>query len=461
MLSLPRIVIAGTHSGAGKTTIATAIMAALAGKGHRVQPFKVGPDYIDPNYHGAATGRVSRNLDAWMMGEETVREMFARSAREAGLSVVEGVMGLYDGLGSTSYGSTAHIARLLQSPVLLVVDVRSMSRSAAALVLGYRQMEPELNLAGVILNRVGSRRHFNLIKEAIEDTCRVPVVGFVPREAGLTLPERHLGLLPAFEKSGLERHIAALAQTVQQGIDVEAVAGLAASAPAFTEVKNPLMPVQPSGSTVRLGVCYDRAFNFYYRDGLDLLAALGAEPVFVSPLADACLPQKLDGLYIGGGFPEMFLESLAQNEGFREDLRRAAASGLPVYAECGGLMYLTGAIADFTGREYPAAGVLPGCCRMEKKRAALGYVRGEVLHDSILASRGKLLHGHEFHYSTWQEAGQCMPAYRLTKTGGESGREDGLVRENILASYLHLHFAGCPEAAANLVEACRRYRRGA
>lgn len=453
---LPRLMIAGTNSGVGKTTIATAVMLSLARRGYRVQPYKVGPDYIDPSYHTAATGRICRNLDSWLLDEGTVRELFARSAGSADLSIIEGVMGLYDGVGSTPVASSAHIARILRSPVLLVLNVQSMACSAAAVVLGYRQMDPRVSLAGVILNRVGSERHYRLVKEAVEDHCRLPVVGYVPREVGVSLPERHLGLLPAAEKDRLDEYMAALA-VIEEGLDLEQVVDIACRAEPFPVPGTPVFSSCPGGLRVRLGVAQDEAFNFYYQDGLDLLAELGAELVPFSPLYDRCLPENLAGLYIGGGFPEMFLDSLAENHTLRSDLKKAAESGMPVYAECGGLMYLSEAIIDFEGREYPAAGVIPGRCRMGKKRVALGYVTAQVLTDNILAPAGALLRGHEFHYSTREELnvpGFCR-AYILEKAGRAAGGEDGLVKGNLLASYVHLHLAGYPQFAARFLANCQ------
>lgn len=458
MKNIPRILIAGTHSGAGKTTLSTAIMACLAGLGYRVQPYKVGPDYIDPGYHCAATGRLSRNLDCWMLGEDTVRELFIRSAGDADLSIVEGVMGLYDGLGSTSFSSSAHVAKILNAPVLLVLDVRSMARSAAAVVLGYKMMDPGVKIAGVILNRVGSQRHYRILKEAIEDTCRIPVVGYVPRQAGIELPERHLGLLPTAEKEGLTGHIDAMAKAVKEGIDLRQIVALARDAESCPEPSYRVFPGKKVTSRVRVGIVRDQAFNFYYRDGLDYLESLGAELVECSPLNGGGLPGGLHGLYIGGGFPEMFLEDLSQNELFKKDLRAAAASGMPVYAECGGLMYLASSITGFAGNEYPAAGLLPGRCRMEKKRAALGYVTALSLCDSILCAAGTSLRGHEFHYSTLELHQHSNSAYRLTRWGEEQAGEDGIVTGNILASYVHLHFAGCPDVAARFIDSCERYK---
>lgn len=459
MQNIPRILIAGTHSGVGKTTLATAIMASLSGRGYRVQPYKVGPDYIDPGYHNAATGSVSRNLDCWMTGEDTVRELFIRSAVDADLSIIEGVMGLYDGLGSTSAGSSAHVAKILNAPVLLVLDVRSMARSAAALVLGYKQMDPDVKIAGVILNRVGSQRHYRILKEAIVDTCRIPVVGFVHRQVGIELPERHLGLLPTAEKDGLAGHMESLKKAIEEGIDLEAVVALARKASTSPTPTVKVFPEIKVDKRVRIGIVRDQAFNFYYQDGLDLLEAMGAELVQCSPLKGS-LPSDLHGLYIGGGFPEMFLEDLSKNNSFINDLKAAVRSGLPIYAECGGLMYLASSITNFKGSEYATAGLLNGRCRMEQKRAALGYVTATALNENILCTRGTLLRGHEFHYSTLELFQKYPSAFHLTRWGEASAREDGVVAGNILASYVHLHFAGCPGAAARLLDSCESYKEG-
>lgn len=459
-MKIPRLLIAATHSGAGKTTLATALMAAFTRAGFAVQPFKVGPDYIDPGYHTAATGRISRNLDTFFLGTAGVREVFARAASGADLCIIEGVMGLYDGKGATERGSSAEVAKALEAPVLLVVNARSMSRSAAALVLGYRLFDPRVRLAGVLLNRVGGPRHYVMLKEAIEKQAGVPVLGWVGRREEITLPHRHLGLLPAVEKDALADHLERLVAVLEEGVDLFRLLETARAAPLLPETTQKIFPATPLPSRVRLGVVRDAAFNFYYQDGLELLAALGAEIVFVSALADPALPPELDGLYIGGGFPEMFLEKLAANKGFLESLRRAFHRGMPVYAECGGLMYLCRAICDFEGREYPMAGLLPGVCRMHSRRVALGYCEARVLADNILAPAGTRLMGHEFHYSSIEGMPRDFPrAYALYREGDREGVLDGYVHGNLLASYLHLHFASCPEVARRFIDRCEDYKR--
>lgn len=457
MYSIPRIMIAGTHSGVGKTTIATAVMAMLSKAGLRVQPYKVGPDYIDPGFHRAATGRVSRNLDTFFLGEEGVKELFVRSAAGADISVIEGVMGLYDGIGAGDEGSSARVAKILRCPVILVVDARSMARSAAAVVWGYANLPGGIPLAGVVLNRVGSPRHYQILEEAITEKTGIPVLGCLMRNNELHLPERHLGLVPSVENKRLRDTVETLAERAIQGISREKLLNLARSAPAISAEQH-IFAVEP-GEPVRLGIVRDNAFNFYYQDGLDLLKALGAELVTCSALDDETLPEDLDGLYIGGGFPEMFIEQLAENRAFIDVLRRRVEKGMPVYAECGGLMYLCQTISDISGQKfYHGVGILPARCKMEKKRVALGYVTATALVDNILVKKGTVLRGHEFHYST---AGgpDLIPAFLLKKTGGENGHADGYASKNVLATYLHIHFAGSIEAARGLLRSCARYQR--
>ena len=455
MNRFPRLLIAGTHSGAGKTTIATALMALLSGAGQRVQPYKVGPDYIDPGFHRVATGRISRNLDTFFLGEAGVEEIFTRSANGADISIIEGVMGFYDGIGSGDAGSSARVAELLQCPVLLVVDARSMAASAAAVVWGFANLPGGVPPAGVILNRVAGPRHLALLKEAIESRTGIPVVGGIPRDLEMEMPERHLGLVPSEETGAVRRLVEKLAGRVAPHLPLENVVGLAGGAPAIGVRKN-IFAVEP-GEPVRLGLVRDKAFNFYYQDGLDLLQAMGAELAYCSAMEDRALPPDLDGLYIGGGFPEMFLPEVSGNRSFIESIRRRVDMGMPLFAECGGLMYLCRGISDFQGREWPGAAILPARCRMEKNRVALGYVTATALRDNVLVPAGTELPGHEFHYSS--VSGELIPAYYLYKPGRDKGRRDGHVAGNVLGTYLHIHFAGAPGAARGFLRSCAAFKR--
>lgn len=352
----PRIVVAAPASGAGKTIAATALAAAFAARGRVVQPFKAGPDYIDPGYHALAAGRPSRNLDVWMLGPEIVRGLFRARAGGADLSIVEGVMGLFDGLSPASEaGSTAELAKILAAPVLLVVDVSAQARSAAALVWGFARFDPALPIAGVIANRVGGETHAAIVREALAASGGPPLVGAIPQDAVLALPERHLGLVPAWEA---ERHAAAFLRALREKapawFDLARIEAIARGAPA--PPRGTFAAPEPvSGAPVRVAFARDAAFRFYYADNLDLLSAFGAEPVPVSPLSDAALPEGTAGIYLGGGFPERHAEALTANRPFREALRRAAAEGLPIYAECGGLMALAEGIRTRDGRTHPAS----------------------------------------------------------------------------------------------------------
>ncbi len=460
MVTIPRVVIAGVQSGVGKTTIATGLMAALAKKGCRVQGFKAGPDYIDPGYHTAATGNISRNLDGWMLDEATVRELFVRAARGADIAIVEGVMGLYDGFGADGCtGSTAQLARCLRAPVVLAVDAKGMAASAAALVLGYQKFDPQLTFGGVVFNRAGSESHYRLLKEAVEGAVGVRALGYLEKSAAFQMPERHLGLVPTAEKSGLAPFLDRLAGALARTVDLEGILEVARSAPPLDDPKQSIFPGEQKRD-VNIAVARDRAFNFYYQDALDLLSAYGAELVPFSPLADRALPEDAHGLYIGGGFPEMFLEPLAGNRTMLASITAAFHRGMPIYAECGGLMYLSGGITDFAGNHYLLAGLVPGRACMQKKLAALGYLTAEVLTDNILAKKGEVLRGHQFRWSVLEDVPpDVRRAYRLSGAKNVRDEQEGIVRGSLLASYLHLHFAARPDLARSFVESCRRYKR--
>jgi cobyrinic acid a,c-diamide synthase len=446
----PRIVIAAPASGSGKSTVAMGLMAALSGH-HIVQGFKVGPDYIDPGYHTAASGRVSRNLDTWMVPPWRVKALFAHAASDADLAIIEGVMGLFDGYEAQSEsGSTAELAKLLAAPVILVLDVGKMARSAAAMAQGYRNFDPQLDVAGVICNNVGSEHHALWVTEAIE-AVGLPVLGCIPRSEGLKIPERHLGLQTAIERSAeLKEFLECAGKLMARHIDLEQLWNIACRAPALEVDDLPSIPNVPC--QVRLAVAYDEAFCFYYEDNFDLLRAAGAEIIFFSPLRDAALPARISGLYLGGGYPELYAAQLAANEPMRSAVRAAIEAGLPTYAECGGLMYLTQGITDFAGETYTMAGVLPGRAQM-RRQLAMGYRVVRARRDLLLLRRGEQVRGHEFHYSDWVgHTANC--AYEIASRQGEGTYREGFARGNLLASYVHLHFAADPKLAINFVNAC-------
>ncbi|MGI9860308.1 cobyrinate a,c-diamide synthase [Moorella naiadis] len=460
-MTCERIVIAGTRSGVGKTSIATGLMAALAARGMKVQGFKVGPDYIDPSYHTLATGRPSRNLDTFLCPPAAVLEAFEGAAVTGDIAIIEGVMGLYDGHRDNGSGSTAAIARLLAAPVLLVVDATSLGQSVAAEVLGYRSLDPGVQLAGVILNRVSNEAHLELLRRAIEEYTGVPVVGWLRRGALPPLPSRHLGLIPAGEQAGLPAVLAELAAAVAAGLDLERVVALAGGAGPLPAGAGRFFAAAraEAGETIPVAVARDQAFSFYYQDSLDYLVALGAELLPCSPLQDSSLPPEAAGVIIGGGFPEIFLEELAANRPLLEDLRRQVARGLPLYAECGGLMYLTKSSTDLEGHTWPLAGVIPAACRMQRKLAGLGYREAYLCRDNLLGRQGDRLYGHEFHYSTLADTATGFPPAYTWKLRGVP-HYDGYGTRQVVASYLHLHFLGNRQAAQNFLAACRKFKGG-
>jgi cobyrinic acid a,c-diamide synthase len=451
----PAVVIAGTHSGVGKTTISVALMAALKRRGMRVQPFKVGPDFIDPMLHTWAAERYSRNLDGWMLSGNTNIETFSRASKDADISIIEGVMGLFDGRDAlTESGSTAEMAKLLGVPVVLVVDASAMARSAAAIVCGFESFDAELNVAGIIFNNVGGAGHFEYLRQAVEATCRARVLGWLPSYESIKLPERHLGLvvsdnlLDAVRLDEMIRWIGKL--------DLNALIELAGehSQPQSSTVleQNDYKTTALAQKT-RIGVARDQAFCFYYQDNLDRLIDLGAELVEFSPTTDRLLPEGIHGLYLGGGYPELYAAELSANESMRNDIARFAERGLPMYAECGGFMYLTEAIVTTDERTYPMVGLFPTRARMKSRLAALGYVEVEGVNDSPWLHQNEHARGHEFRYSTIDE----MPAhiarqYRVKTRDGV--RAEGFVAGSTLASYIHLHWASCHEIASRFVAAC-------
>ncbi len=452
MVRVPRVVLAGTHSGAGKTTLTLGLLSALKKRGLIVQPFKVGPDYIDPGLHRVASGADSHNLDAWMGTNDVVQEVFYRHSELGHISIIEGVMGLFDGMRDGDCGSTAHIARLLQAPVILVVNARGMARSCGALVKGYRDFDPSVNVAGVIFNNVGGPRHVESIKKIVEEEVGVPVLGTVRRYPNINMPERHLGLLPAAEHGGLEGLLEELTTAVAEDVDLDRLLAVARDAPPVEEKRTVERPKE--SFRVRVAVGRDEAFNFYYQDSLDYLEELGAELVYFSPQYDSCVPSGVDGVYLGGGFPEMFLPRLTRNLGMRDSLRQTAASGIPIYAECGGLMYLAEKIVDFDGHVFDGVGLVPGSIQMQPKLEALGYVTAKSVTESILAQPGEELRGHEFHYSKMTGRPDLCTAYKLYGGRGHDGRTEGYARENLLASYVHLHLRSNPMAARRFLRAC-------
>ncbi len=451
----PRFVIAGTGSGVGKTSIALGLARCLARQGLRVQTFKVGPDFLDPSHLAVASGRTCYNLDGWMTSRAYVRQLFARATVDADIAVIEGVIGLFDGASARALeGSTAEVALWLDAPVLLVANAHGVGRSLAATVKGFAEFVPGLRVAGVIANHGGSPRHRAWLSESLAGAATLPLVGMVPRGSLPTLPGRHLGLVAA-EHAGLGPEIYDLtADACSRHVDLTAILDLARSA-ARLDVEDP--PPPTAVRRLRLGVARDEAFHFYYHDNLEELARRGVDWVPFSPLADSRLPDDLDGLYFGGGYPEVHADRLSANHGMLAEVRHFAASGRVVYAECGGLMYLGRSLATGDGAIHAMAGVLPIHTAILKKLAKLGYAEVRWSADSLWGSAGEHARGHEFHYS--EIAGRDEPAdgwqaaYAVCRRG-ESLVPGGLCKGNILAGYVHLHWASRPEMTGHFLSCC-------
>ncbi|MBI4880843.1 MAG: cobyrinate a,c-diamide synthase [Planctomycetes bacterium] len=447
-----RLVIAGLAGDAGKSLVALGLIGALRRRGLRVAPFKKGPDFIDAAWLGAAAGLPGRNLDTFMMRAERLVSSAAAAANYADVAVVEGNRGLFDGLDARGSHSTAALARLIRAPVLLVIDATKVTRTAAALVLGCRALEPDLALRGVILNRVGTARQEAVIREAIHVECGVPVLGAIPRLEGQLLPGRHLGLVTAPEHPDLQGVLLRLAEAVARYFDLDAVLALAAEAGDLPAAEPAAARPERAPIRARIGVLRDRAFSFYYPENLEALQAEGAELAFISPLADAELP-AIDGLYAGGGFPEVHAAELAANGPLRLALLAAIAAGLPVWAECGGLMYLSEALHE-KERCHAMVGALPIAVEQTKRPQGHGYVRAVVDGANPFLPEGTELCGHEFHYSRLRSGGGSAPTVlRLERGVGLGGGRDGLRVGSVVAAYTHLHALGAPEWAAGLVSA--------
>jgi cobyrinic acid a,c-diamide synthase len=455
MVELPRVVIAAPASGQGKTSVATGLLAALRARGRTVSPHKVGPDYIDPGYHALAAGRPGRNLDPWLVGEELIAPLFVHGATTptvADIAVIEGVMGLFDGavtcsgrklpsVGQGDFASTAHVARLLAAPVILVVDASGAARSIAALVHGFVSFDPSVRIGGVILNRVGTPRHADLLREAVE-SIGVPVLGAVHRRDSLAVPSRHLGLIPAAERSKeAQQTVAELGEVIASSVDLDAIERLACTA-APLAASSPIAAASPP--KVRIAVAAGPAFTFGYAEHPELLAAAGAEIIAFDPTHDEALPEHVAGLVIGGGFPELHAADLCANEPLRASIAAFAATGAPITAECAGLLYLG---RSLDGR--PMCGVLDTDATMTD-RLTLGYREAVAPADSVLAKAGTRVRGHEFHRTTCTPRSGTTPAWQW---GPDDA--DGFVAGGVHASYLHLNWAGTPGLASRFVESCR------
>jgi cobyrinic acid a,c-diamide synthase len=460
-----RLVVGGLASSVGKTTTVVALARAFAARGLRVALFKCGPDYLDPTYHERATGRPAHNLDGWMMGKDAVRSTFARGSRDADIALVEGVMGLFDGASPTSdQGSTAEIAKWLDAPVIAVVDASGMARTLAAIAGGLRAFDPELSVVGLIANRVGSKGHLDLLRSASPEP---PILGGLPRENDLTFPERHLGLHTADERAVPESVLARWGEIASEWFALDRILAIAracgplsapAEAPAQARERDPAaVDGGEMRRGVRIGLAWDEAFHFYYDDNLRRLEDLGATLRRFSPLHDSVLP-AVEGVYIGGGYPELYAARLAANATMRSSLHDFAAQGGPVYAECGGLMYLSSQLETLDGQVHPMVGLIDADVVMRPKLVALGYVEVETQRPTLLGPAGLRFRGHQFRYSELKREGAPASAapYAVRRRRGPHAEPEGHQVRNVLASYVHAHWASNPLVARGLVESCAR-----
>ncbi|MHB8792097.1 MAG: cobyrinate a,c-diamide synthase [Thermoleophilia bacterium] len=448
-MKLPRIVVSAPHRSSGKTTVSIGLCAALSDAGMAVQPFKKGPDFIDPMWLAAAAGRECRNLDLFMMGDDEIARSVSRNGAGAGIAIIEGNMGLFDSIDVEGRGSTSDLARQLGAPVILVVNTRNMTRSIAPLVQGFTQFEPDINIAGIILNMVSGPRHEDKLRAVLERYCDIEVVGAIRRRPEIGIIERHLGLQPAREALGSAEVVAQIEKIISESVDLDRVRAIAAAAPDLPDIDTGT--ASHPAPTVRLGIAQDRAFTFYYPENLEALRAAGAELVPFSPLADEHLPE-VDGLYIGGGFPEVFMEELEANRAIRSEIREAIEAGMPVYAECGGLMYLSGTMS-WQGKSREMVGALPCDILMHEKPRGHGYMELEAVGANAWFEPGLTIRGHEFHYSevVGLDPDKTSFAYKVRRGTGVDKEHDGILYKNVLASYTHLHSLGSPGWAEGLV----------
>ncbi|WZL71784.1 cobyrinate a,c-diamide synthase [Clostridiaceae bacterium 35-E11] len=458
-MRIPRFILAGTQSGVGKTTLSTGIMAALKKRGFDVQPFKVGPDYIDPAFHSFVTQRKSRNLDSWMLEQDNIMKLFVKNVIDKDIAVIEGVMGLYDGSGSDKdVGSTAHIAKIIKAPVILIINGKGIAASAAAQVLGYKLYDPQVEIKGIIINNVSGDAHYHLLKERIEEDTGIQCIGYLKPNDDIQLKSRHLGLIPSAEVKGLEEKIDKIRMMIEETIDLDALLAIAnQSVPIHYQISNEKRPV----GFINIGIAFDKAFNFYYEDNLDLLRELGANLVFFSPINDSKLPTDLHGLYFGGGFPEVFAVELENNQAIRKEIKKMIQQGIPTYAECGGLMYLTKGITTLEEQKYEMVGIFDTEAKMTRRLQRFGYVDVNIENPCVLSNDYINTKAHEFHRSMIEEKGHNAYAYRVEKI--RNGKiikswKCGLKEYNALGAYAHIHFYSNKAIPLNFIENCRNYK---
>jgi len=457
-MKTPKLMIAGTHSGVGKTTVTMGLLKALSNK-MKVQPYKVGPDYIDPAYHSFITGRKCRNLDSFMLDDEVIKYLFQKNMSNADIGILEGVMGLFDGLEIKSdIGSSSHVAKILNCPVLLVVDGGGTSKSLAATIKGFQDFDKDLKIEGIIINNISSKGHYDLLKEIVEFHTTAKCYGYLPKNLNVSLPSRHLGLVPSYEMDDLKNKLDILESNINETIDIDGIINLANR---FNEPVNSSYIINyNSNEKIKIVVAYDKAFNFYYEDNLELLKELGGEIEFFSPLTDKELPKDIDFLYLGGGFPEVFAEELSNNYDMKKDILLNLEKGIPYFAECGGLMYLNDSIYDFDGNCYKMVGWFNGNSTMTKRLKRFGYKELTLMKDCVLGLEGEKIKVHEFHRSE-TEIPDCNKVYSLEKVrDGKivSSYNCGYEKGNGIAGYPHLHFYSNINFAYSIIKTATNYK---
>jgi len=450
-MKIPRFVIAGERSGVGKSLITTGILLSLKERGLSVQPFKVGPDFLDPMHHNIVTGNKSRNLDTWMF-EESILEIFLKASEKKDISVIEGVMGFYDGIdGVNEKGSTAHLSKLLKSPVILVLDSRGSARSLGAIAMGFQKYDTDVNIAGVIFNNIGSDKHLNYLKQSLRG---VECLGGIPRVKEEILYSRHLGLVPPDELYNPEKY-EIIKGLVQDNVNIDRLIEISKNAEELEYTGRSLFGKEDK--KIKIGVAFDSAFNFYYWDNFEILKSYGADIEFFSPLTGK-LPD-VDGIYMGGGYPEIFAKELEANKSSMATVREKSEDEMPIYAECGSLMYLCKRLVNLDGKSFKMVGIFDADIEMTERRQALGYAEVKVTKDNILSKNNDIIRGHEFHYSRVSSLNEDNFAYEMKRGVGIQDGKDGLVSKKTIASYLHIHFATSPEIPQKFISSCLKYSK--
>lgn len=455
---MKKIMVSATSSSVGKTTFACGLMRAISNRNKKVQPFKVGPDYIDTEYHFRASKVKSRNLDEFMLPQEEIKYIFEQNSKDKDISIIEGVMGFYDGYGaSKDYCSSANISKILKCPVILIIDAKAMAASSAAIVYGFVNLDKDVNISGIILNNVNTESHYNILKSSIEQYCNVKVLGRLPKDEKFTLSSRHLGLTPSFEIGELDEQLDYLSSKIEEYIDVDKILEIAECKSLDYEEKR--RDNIKNITSIKLALAYDKAFNFYYKDNLDLLEHMGVKLIKFSPLNDDCVPE-CDGIYIGGGFPEVFAKELSENKAIRDHIKQLSESGMPIYAECGGLMYLGENVEDMEGNIHQMTGIFEGTSFMKNKLQRFGYCEGTAKFKTTISDENDIVKGHEFHYSVFQsEFKNAYDMKKIMSNGEEKKWQGGYFKNKTLASYLHTHFCSDYNIAINFIKNIEAFRK--